>query len=265
MKLLPVLASLLLFALASGCTAGHPAIGLAPTPSPVPTADIEATLDAEVRAALPGPTPVARADIEATVQARPRMTVVALPTATSPATPTSTTTPTPTVSPSPTPPPKAEFLPKPRPSRVASTLTQSQATLAPTSTPRAAPELPVIRLGYKGQVYDGLLGSFCWPIIEPSGQVSDLCGDAPFQETSPVIPVGAGESLAVEVEADELPLVVTAVMFGSVETLPLQEIALGPYLTGSFDIDLPAGLYIVHIFGQWLEGDLYYAFKIKVE
>ena len=99
---------LVVFALALSC-------GSPPAPPPTPAPDIEATVQAAVRAALPTPTPTPAPDIPATVEAGIRATMTAAPTATPlpPATPTPepTATPIPTATPQPT----ATLLPRPTP------------------------------------------------------------------------------------------------------------------------------------------------------
>jgi hypothetical protein len=142
--------------------------------------------------------------------------------------------------------------------------TKVQTKSETTPTPPAVPELPVIRLRYGEKVHDGLLGSYCWPRVEPDGSITTLCGDKPFLDPSTVILVSAGDNLGVEIEAHEPPLRLDAAIFQSAEQPLLKRIALGPHLATSFTVNLPMGRYIVHISGQWPEGDLYYAFKIEV-
>ena len=91
-----------------------PSPPLAPTPPPVPTVDIEATIKALIAAALPSPVPTP--NIDATVEARVQGTIQAIPTPTPAPTPPVTATQKP-VSPTPTPAPLpiATTLPVPPP------------------------------------------------------------------------------------------------------------------------------------------------------
>ena len=70
---------------------------------------------------------------------------------------------------------------------------------------------PVIRLHYGGQVYDGVPGNFCWP-VEPGVSLSgasSICGvetPFPWQDLDlSAIPVTAGDSIIVEIDADDRP------------------------------------------------------------
>jgi hypothetical protein len=71
-----------------------------------------------------------------------------------------------------------------------------------------------------------------------------------------VILVSNGDSLDVEIEASEQPLGITALIFkwdkGPPQVQkPLQSIPLEANRTASFAVNLPVGLYIVHISSQW--------------
>ncbi|MCH8282593.1 MAG: trypsin-like peptidase domain-containing protein [Chloroflexi bacterium] len=88
---------------------------LAPTTTPVPTVDIEATVKALIAAALPSPVPTP--NIDATVEARVQAIMRAIPTPTPAPTPPATATQKP-VSPTPTPDPLPIAGPAPVPNRV---------------------------------------------------------------------------------------------------------------------------------------------------
>ena len=77
--------------------------------------------------------------------------------------------------------------------------------LAIACTNDSVPLQPVIRLHYGGQAYDGVPGNFCWP----REQEISLCGVEtafPWQDLDlSAIPVTAGDSIIVEIEADDRP------------------------------------------------------------
>lgn len=136
------------------------------------------------------------------------------------------------------------------------------------ATPSAKPQivdLPVINLAYKMESYSGLEGSLCWPIIEPSGDTSNLCADTGFLDPSNVISISVGEKLTVEIDAHKEPISLTAIIYKSANEPEIKSIKLNPSLLSEFRVGLPIGQYIIHIQGVWLEGDVLYAFKIKIE
>ena len=108
-----------------------------PTPAPTPTPNIQATVEAMVKAALPTLTSTPTPDAEATIAAAVHATVEALatPTSTKTPTPTVTLTPSPTVLPplTPTPLPSPTMTPKPTATRSA---TPTRVSLP---TPQLAP------------------------------------------------------------------------------------------------------------------------------
>ena len=86
-----------------------------PPATPLPAPDLQATVEAAVRAALPTSTPTPAPDIPATVQAGIQATLAARPTATPLPTPTATPEPTATPIPTATPQPTATLPPRPTP------------------------------------------------------------------------------------------------------------------------------------------------------
>ena len=126
------------------------ALGCGLTPTSEPTPDIEATVQAAIKAALPASTSSATPDVEAAIAARVRATVEALatptatqtptPTATvvqsatkTPSPPTTTPTATPTQSPTPT------MSPSPTPTFSPTPTMPPTPTLSPTPTPTLSP------------------------------------------------------------------------------------------------------------------------------
>lgn len=81
-------------------------------------------------------------------------------------------------------------------------------TPTPTANPTAiqVPQRPLIRLRHDEQVYRGVAGNFCWPV---ENGVS-LCGVEPFLpwevlNTATAVPVAMGDSIIVEIDADDQP------------------------------------------------------------
>ena len=131
--------------------------------------------------------------------------------------------------------------------------------------PVATPALPVMRIRYGGQVHEGRLGSYCWPVPEPPNRVATLCGDTAFQPPAESVRVKSAESVAIQTEAHERPLALSATIFEASGETPLQSIELAQDLDASFEASLEAGSYIVLLNGQWAEGDVSYIFKIEIE
>ena len=157
---------------------------------------------------------------------------------------------------------------KDEPGRSPPTQELTISTLTPTSTPprvsSSVPNLPVIQLRYAGKVYSGLPGSGCWPRWESDGSLGRLCWDTGFLDPLDTISVAAGDVLIAEIEAHERPVKLGALVYTSAGESPWQNITLIPDLTAPFTTNFPVGVYIIHIFGAWSEGDVYYAFKIDV-
>lgn len=131
-----------------------------------------------------------------------------------------------------------------------------------TDTP-SVPEAPIMQLRYKGRVYSGLQGSGCWP-YEEAGSVHHLCWDTELPNPSDTVPVSVGETLTVETRAHEKPSGLSATIFTSDGRQVVREVTLVRSLLTELEIDLPRGTYVVIIFGQWVEGDVSYGFKIEV-
>ena len=132
-----------------------------------------------------------------------------------------------------------------------------------TSAAESAPPVPMMRLRYGDQSYDGILGSGCWPKQEPDGSVNTLCWDTELLDSPDTIRVAAGGTLTVEIGAHEPPLKLSALLFKSLNESPIQ-ITLTPTRPAQFNANFPVGIYIIHISGQWSAGEFYRAFKIDV-
>ena len=133
----------------------------------------------------------------------------------------------------------------------------------------AQPLQPVIRLRFGGQIYDGVLGNFCWP-VEPG---VSLCGDEgpfPWQDlVLSAIPVTVGDSIIVEIETDDRPQTLRVAIFDEASQhasdTAAQVMELDPVLKTPLAVDLPAGVYNMRVSGHWEAGDQAYKFRMKVE
>ena len=141
--------------------------------------------------------------------------------------------------------------------------------------PDSVPLQPVIRLHYGGQVYDGVPGNFCWP-VEPGASLSgasSVCGVEkayPWRDLDlPVISVTVGDSIMVEIEADDRPQKLQAAIFEEASEhasdTAMQVAELDPGLKAPLAVDVPAGVYNMRITGHWGVGDQAYKFRLKVE
>ena len=145
----------------------------------------------------------------------------------------------------------------------------TEATSEITGKNHSQPLQPVIRLHYGGQVYDGVPGNFCWP-REPG---VSLCGDEgpyPWQDLGiSAIPVTVGDSIIVEIEADDRPQKLRAAIFDEAaehaSDTAAQVIELAPGIKAPLAVDLPAGVYNMRISGQWEAGAQAYKFRLKVD
>lgn len=133
------------------------------------------------------------------------------------------------------------------------------------------PALPVIRLRSGAGSHPGDRGSYCWtaPLDEgkpPEESVSAaMCADYAFREgPDPPIEVASGESLTVEILADEKPNTLSANFMTGPRSSARPSVDLEPLLEARLPIDLAPGTYTVHVFGRWEAGDIGYAFKIRV-
>ena len=109
----------------------------------------------------------------------------------------------------------------------------------------------------------------CWPV---ETGVS-LCGVEPFLpwevlDTATAVPVAMGDSIVVEIDADDQPKSLQAAIFDNASktasAVATQVIKMETGLTAPFAAELPAGTYYIRIFGQWDDGDIAYKFKMIV-
>jgi len=148
-------------------------------------------------------------------------------------------------------------------------------TATPTPTPTAnpatlpLPQRPLIRLRHDGQVYRGVAGTFCWPVEIGAS----LCGDEgplPWEvlDTATAVPVSMGDSIIVEIDADDQPKGLRVAIFDNASkaasAAAAQVIKLETGFTAPFAVEVPAGTYYIRISGQWDDGDIVYKFKMVV-
>ena len=134
-----------------------------------------------------------------------------------------------------------------------------------TETPAALPPLPVISVTHGDTIYEGVEGSYCWPDAREAETVISLCADKIFPTSGfpSTLPVVAGDSVTVETKADSAPRDLWVSIWkdpagSSVMSLNLD--ANSPTVT----VDLPAGIYIISVFGRWEDGDISYQFQLEV-
>ncbi|MCI0901085.1 MAG: hypothetical protein J4N75_09455, partial [Chloroflexi bacterium] len=79
----------------------------------------------------------------------------------------------------------------------------------------------------------------------------------------------AGDSIIVEIEADDRPQKLRAAIFAEASEhasdTAVQIVELASGLKAPLPVDLPAGIYNMRITGQWEVGDQAYKFRLKVE
>ncbi len=119
----------------------------------------------------------------------------------------------------------------------------------------SVPPQPVIRLHYGGRVYDGVPGNACWP-VDPGVSLCAVEGPFPWQDLDLfALPVTAGDSIIVEIEADDRPEKLLAAIFAEASEhasdTAVQVLDLDLGLKAPLAVDLPAGVYNMRITGQW--------------
>ena len=123
--------------------------------------------------------------------------------------------------------------------------------------------VPLMQIRYEGEVHEGEQGSGCWPI--GGGKEPSLCWDTALPDPFEEIAVKRGERLTLFINAYEKPQSLSGTFFTAEDEKHVSDLALSPSETLSIPIDLPAGTYILSLFGQWEAGDVSYVFKISVE
>ena len=201
-------------------------------------------------------------------------------------------TPTPTATPAPT--VKSEPIPTLIPTFTPATTLTSAPTLGPTPTatptptpsanltPIPIPQRPLIHLRHDGQIYKGVAGNSCWP-METGVSLCGVEGPHPWEvvdtatgESCPsgaswcgtAVPVPTGDSIIVEIDADDQPKVLQAAIYDNASKAhsdpPAQVITLETGFPSPFAVDVPAGTYYIRISGQWDDGEVAFKFKMVV-
>lgn len=116
---------------------------------------------------------------------------------------------------------------------------------------------------------DGVPGNACWP-VEPGVSLCAGEGSFPWQNLDlSVIPVTAGDTIVVEIEADDKPQKLRAEVFAEASEhasdTAMRVAELDPGLKAPLAVELPAGVYTMRITGQWGVGDHAYNFRLKSE
>ena len=106
--------------------------------------------------------------------------------------------------------------------------------------------------------------------MEPGVSVCGVETAFPWQDLDlSAIPVTVGDSIIVEIEADDIPQKLRAAIFAEASEhasdTAVQVVELDAGLTALLAVDLPAGVYNMRITGQWTVGDQAYKFRLKVE
>ncbi|MEK7542232.1 MAG: hypothetical protein AAB524_00850 [Patescibacteria group bacterium] len=125
--------------------------------------------------------------------------------------------------------------------------------------------LPVMRLEHQGKTYDGVQGSYCWPVPVSEKAGGAICVDKLFPQSSETITVRQGDELVLSIDAAKPPQTLTASTLAYPDQPPGKTFSLGSELTQSFQIDHPVDTYFLLLFGTWEEGDISYGFKIDVQ
>ena len=141
------------------------------------------------------------------------------------------------------------------PTLLAATASPTASEITPTQTsvtdPDSVPSRPVMRLQFGGHIYDGVPGNSCWP-VEPGVSLCADEGPFPWQDLGLfAMPVKAGDSIIVEIEADERPQKLQAAIFVEASDTAVQIVELDPGLKAPLSVDLPAGVSNIRMTGVW--------------
>ena len=126
-----------------------------------------------------------------------------------------------------------------------------------------------MRLHFGEYVHDGVPGNSCWP-VEPGVSLCADEGPFPWQDLNlSAIPVTAGDTMIVEIEADDSPQKLRVAIFAEASEhasdAAVQVVELDPGLKTPLAVDLPAGVYNMRITGQWRVGEQAYKFRLDVK
>ncbi len=125
------------------------------------------------------------------------------------------------------------------------------------SPPSDDSEPPTIWLVYKGDIYTGIRGSYCW---------TDRCVDSTFPNPAGIIDVEKNSAISFIENSLLKPSNISAQVFVIDEKgIPTQVGELVSEGNDRYSVKLESGLYIVVAAASWeQQGDVSYAFKINV-
>jgi hypothetical protein len=125
-----------------------------------------------------------------------------------------------------------------------------------TSPLQESSEPPTIWVVYKGDVYTGMQGSYCW---------ADICVDKMFQYPSGTINVERNSSINLMLNSLIRPSEVTVQVFVINNDTPLQIKELQNEGSNRYTVNLESGVYILNTLARWNDlGEVTYRFKISV-
>jgi len=125
------------------------------------------------------------------------------------------------------------------------------------SPPSDDSEPPTVWLVYKGDIYTGIRGSYCW---------TDRCVDSAFPNPAGIIDVEKNSAISFIENSLLKPSSISAQVFVIDEKgIPTQVGELVSEGNDRYGVKLESGLYIVVAAASWEQlGDVSYAFKINV-
>lgn len=119
-------------------------------------------------------------------------------------------------------------------------------------------------------MYSGLRGSYCWPTSAFGALCADTFGWADFGGTPPIV-VRAEEPYSLVFSADTQPQTTTISLHTMVETVVGTSTSVRvnrsvPPITPRPEqmFNVPEGTYYVSVFARWPEGDVVFAFNVRV-
>ena len=120
-------------------------------------------------------------------------------------------------------------------------------------------------LYHAGNPYEGRQVSYCWPSEVSGDTIVGICADGiAFEESATTVQAGPGDTLAVEIDADDPPTELSLAVIEESTRSVVQRHDLGWGLPLAFGVDLSAGGYYLHIMGFWTDGDVLFELKLVV-
>ena len=123
------------------------------------------------------------------------------------------------------------------------------------------PNVPAMRVWYKGKNHEGQRGSGCWAMSKETGT---LCWDTALPTIfKTTVSVPTEDELTVFIDAHKPPISLSATFFDAETQTIVKQRTLLPKSEAVLPLEVPAGNYIVSVFGVWDEGDVSYVFKVR--